>query len=441
MRTKLSFIIPSLGALILLTFVVGMGLRSSAATSFGDPAFLRVWTRTDSLVANTTLSRSYLWGPQPNTTALVEEYAEAPNHKRTVQYFDKSRMEINNPIGDTASPYYVTNGLLTVELMIGKLQKGDTGFETRAPALIGVAGDPDDTTGPTYAALARVYVPAPADLSGGILAARIDRSGSPDSAPDYGTRWGVTNAHWEEATHHNIAAPFWDYLNQTGQIVNPAGLTVTGRLFDPVYYATGLPVTEAYWAQVKVAGKTVDVLVQAFERRVLTFEPGAPAAYRVQMGNVGQHYYAWRYGDSTPNPAPSPTPLPTTAPPTPTPMPTPFPTPTPPSSVGAAYCLPATTTDGAQACVDDPSPAKNASVTVYGRLIVGGKAVSDAQMNTTWHFKTTTSTCSGAMTGNDGVAACSRRIGNASSGYTVRIEVTFTYNGQSYTTATSFTTQ
>jgi hypothetical protein len=41
-----------------------------------------------------------------------------------VQYFDKSRMEINNPNGDKNSPFYVTNGLLTVELMSGKIQVG-----------------------------------------------------------------------------------------------------------------------------------------------------------------------------------------------------------------------------------------------------------------------------------------------------------------------------
>ena len=42
-----------------------------------------------------------------------------------MQYFDKSRMEINNPDGDKTSPFYVTNGLLTVELITGKMQVGD----------------------------------------------------------------------------------------------------------------------------------------------------------------------------------------------------------------------------------------------------------------------------------------------------------------------------
>ena len=38
-----------------------------------------------------------------------------------------------------------------------------------------------------------------------------------------------------------------------------------------------------------------DVLVQAFERRVLTYTPDNAPEWRVEMGNVGQHYYQWRY--------------------------------------------------------------------------------------------------------------------------------------------------
>ena len=37
------------------------------------------------------------------------------------------------------------------------------------------------------------------------------------------------------------------------------------------------------------------MLVQVFERRVLSYNPANPQAFRVEMGNVGQHYFAWRY--------------------------------------------------------------------------------------------------------------------------------------------------
>jgi hypothetical protein len=44
-----------------------------------------------------------------------------------------------------------------------------------------------------------------------------------------------------------------------------------------------------------VAGKEQAVLVQLFERRSLTYTPANTPANRVEMGNVGQHYFAWRY--------------------------------------------------------------------------------------------------------------------------------------------------
>lgn len=38
-----------------------------------------------------------------------------------------------------------------------------------------------------------------------------------------------------------------------------------------------------------------DVLIQLFERRVLTHTPSNPDEWRVEMGNTGKHYYIWRY--------------------------------------------------------------------------------------------------------------------------------------------------
>jgi hypothetical protein len=58
----------------------------------------------------------------------------------------------------------------------------------------------------------------------------------------------------------------------------------------------GYPVTEAYWTKQTVGGKTYDVLVQAFQRQVLTYTPDNAPPWRVQFGNVALHYYTWRYG-------------------------------------------------------------------------------------------------------------------------------------------------
>ena len=47
---------------------------------------------------------------------------------------------------------------------------------------------------------------------------------------------------------------------------------------------------------VTVGGKEMPILFQVFERRVLTYNPANAPAFRVEMGNVGQHYHLWRHG-------------------------------------------------------------------------------------------------------------------------------------------------
>ncbi|MDQ6832243.1 MAG: hypothetical protein M3008_02490, partial [Chloroflexota bacterium] len=78
-----------------------------------------------------------------------------------------------------------------------------------------------------------------------------------------------------------------------------------GSLFGNGYAGgVGFPITEAYWVKVRVGGTQKQVLVQAFERRVLTYTPDNPDGFKVEAGNVGLQYLHWRYGDSAP-PAPS----------------------------------------------------------------------------------------------------------------------------------------
>src|SRR5204862_33744 len=146
--------------------------------AFAMPAFESTWRRTDDLVASGQVKRTWFWGPAPSSGGLSEEYKEGAGGKRLVQYFDKSRMEINNPSADPNSPWYVTNGL---------------------------------------------------------------------------------------------------------------------------------PISDPYWAKASIAGKLTDVLVQAYERRVLTYVPSNPEGFKVEMGNVGQHYYQWRYSGSGQQPSPVPT--------------------------------------------------------------------------------------------------------------------------------------
>ena len=262
-------------------------------TAFVDANFQSVWNRTDKPISDGVASRSWQWGPQPFLSAF-EEYAQAPGGKRLVQYFDKSRMEITNPGGDKSSVYYVTNGLIAAEMMRGQIQVGDSQFKDKPAAQIGVAGDGDDSSGPTYATLGKV-ISMPPVADGTTITATINRVGDTGTNPTT-VSYNVKSGHLVTQTNHTIASPFWEFLNSQGLIYDSAGKSINEPLFSPIFYATGFPLGEAYWTKVKVGGQLKDVLVQAFERRVLTYTPSNSKAYQVEMGNVGQHYYSWRYG-------------------------------------------------------------------------------------------------------------------------------------------------
>jgi hypothetical protein len=101
---------------------------------FADDAFRELWTRTDSLVQQNAVGYSWIWGPAPFTQGVQEYYVQSPGQSRRVQYFDKSRMEINQP-GAPRGPFYVTNGRLADELITGQLQVGDAQYGSLSPAI------------------------------------------------------------------------------------------------------------------------------------------------------------------------------------------------------------------------------------------------------------------------------------------------------------------
>ncbi len=251
-----------------------------------DPAFNRVWTRADGPVAAGQVGRSWLWGPQANSTAL-EAYTDAPGGKRLVQYYDKSRMEVNNPIGNPTDPNSVTNGLLVTEMIAGEIRLGDTATITASiSCTIPVAGDPrkDNPLTPSYATLASV-----ASLHGDHQAQ--DRTGQPltEAIDANGIIRQITPvrplyyARFVPETGHNIPDVFGAAL---------AAFPATYG-FD-WQFVLGYPITEAYWTQMRVGGKDYPVLIQAFQRRVLTYAPDFAPEWQLQQGNVGQHYLEWR---------------------------------------------------------------------------------------------------------------------------------------------------
>jgi hypothetical protein len=218
----------------------------------------------------------------------AEIYGQAPSGARQVQYFDKARMEITDWSRDRTNPWFVTNGLLVREMVEGRMQIGDNEFSKRPVAQIGIAGDANDGQAPTYASL------------GGLLGRTTNKQGQEWGAllrrdgkvAQYDGRPESRLAYYVPETGHHVAQVFWDFLQSTG----PVGDGSREEVLVDWVFAMGYPITEPYWTKVKVGGVERDVLVQAFQRRVLTYTPTNPAEWRIEMGNVGRHYYQWRYG-------------------------------------------------------------------------------------------------------------------------------------------------
>lgn len=265
------------------------------AESPANASFHSTWQRTDQPVAAGQVDRTWMWGLEAFTGDVSEPYDQGPSGQRIVQYFDKSRMELNDPDGDRSDPWHVTNGLLVVELMSGTIQTGDASFLPRRPSVANVAGDANDPNGPTYATLAMIAGVEPLD-EGEVIDQTLSRRGAIGTSQS-AAAYNVTAGPLSPETNHRTASIFWEFMNSSGQISEESGNLTTAPLFPNPYYATGLPVTEAYWATVLVDGQPQEVLLQAFERRVLTYTPGNPDGWKVEAGNVGQHYHAWRYGN------------------------------------------------------------------------------------------------------------------------------------------------
>jgi hypothetical protein len=287
-------LVRSVLVLMVLGLLVPMSLihpRDAAAVAPATDPFQRTWARTDQPVASGAVSRTWMWGPEANTEGIWEDYAESPEGTRLVQYFDKSRMEITRPDAVDAGLWYVTNGLLVVEMMTGEMQTGDQDRVQRTPAHVNVAGDPDDPL--TYAILAQRRDDSPLAV-GSTVIGRLNSSGQVSNDPGL-AGYNVTAVMHVGETNHTVASVFWEFMHSSG-LVRQGDQTVTDQLFVSLFYATGFPITEAYWANVKIGGTLHEVLLQCFERRCLTYAPDNPDGWQVEAGNVGQHYHAWRYG-------------------------------------------------------------------------------------------------------------------------------------------------
>ena len=296
-------------ALVPILLWVGSSPAASAAQqSFADKSFQQIWERTDAPVLSGRTERSWYWGPQPGTTHN-ERYSGGKLGTRLVQYFDKARMEINNPEGDRSSEWFVTTGLLVAEMVSGKQQVGDKEFVPRNAAEIAVGGDglgtdPDAPSYTSFRPVASLTGPganrAP-KLTGQNVTATINRAGQVGNNPALGLYPGAKLAAYSDVLGHNIPQAMWDFLNLKG-LVQQNGARIDNQTIANWVFVMGYPITEPYWARVKIEGIYYDALFQLYERRSLAYVPSMPKGWQVQMGNVGQHYYRWMYGGPLPTP-------------------------------------------------------------------------------------------------------------------------------------------
>ncbi|MEI6043445.1 MAG: hypothetical protein WCS37_03530 [Chloroflexota bacterium] len=291
---------------ILTLILPCLASETSAAPTFGDTSFQQTWERTDKLLTEqTNVGRGFVWGPD-SIFSGKEAYTEASGGQRIVQYFDKARVEINNPQAKRTDLSFVTSGLLVKELVLGRQQNGDyvNNYTQGKPSEVQVAGDPNtdgaNQVAPTYRSFGKVATfnndNHVSTKFGQQVTQKMDKDGTITNitSPDPNVR--LTG--YDSSTQHNIANVFVTYGNSQGQIWNGSAY-VKGAVFAPdATYIFGLPITEPYWIRTVVGGEEKDVLIQLFERRVLTYTPNNDLANRVEMGNVGAHYYRWRYQEN-----------------------------------------------------------------------------------------------------------------------------------------------
>ena len=250
-----------------------------------------LWNRSDGPVMRGAVDRAWLWGPSPIATS-TEFYPESPSGARTLVYYDKGRLDILDAEASTANDWYAVGGLLVHEMLAGRIQLGDTFFVERTTPNIPLTGDFGQEQPVTYATLApftSAWQAGPADgyASGGERrvpdmtgeAVTTYLGGDGRLIPDAVADSTITFGGYDETTGHNIADIFASWNSQQPY---------------PALYLLGHPISEPYWIGTTVEGQPATLLMQAFERRVLTYNPDNPPGWQVESTNVGDHYRSWR---------------------------------------------------------------------------------------------------------------------------------------------------
>src|SRR5689334_20589276 len=111
-------------SLVALVLTLMMVLVAVPVTFAADPLAAlpapvqRVYDRTDKGVLEGKPGASWVWGPRVQDSS--EDYKESPGGIRQVYYFEKGRLEVNDPSKNPNDKYYVTSGLLLREMITGQ---------------------------------------------------------------------------------------------------------------------------------------------------------------------------------------------------------------------------------------------------------------------------------------------------------------------------------
>lgn len=89
--------------------------------------------------------------------------------------------------------------------------------------------------------------------------------------------------------------------------------------------------------------------------------------------------------------------------------------------------------------VSDPNPPPFGTEAVFGCFRLNGQPIIGVPMTATFHFQSGIKHCTGSRDPKTGLAECVRYLGNAPIAIPVTVDLTFVYEGQSYTAQTAFT--
>ena len=255
---------------------------TQAASSFATPAFKAQWEAGEAIVTN-------FWGPlatakdgqqEPYEGGAGRAAARAVFRQGADGATDRCRRRHERPPGDRTRHRAASRPATT--------------HSSRWPLPPSRSRAIQTTSGPTYAQLgstaASLLAPVPAKI-GTFITVILGADGTvTDGGGFAGISMSPAISTYDSPTQHNVLGVFVDFRTKVGLA------------------SIGYAKSEPFRATVKIAGVQQSIIAQVFERRVLTYNNSNPEPFKVEFGNIGQHYYKWRY----------PTGLPLTVPTTPT---------------------------------------------------------------------------------------------------------------------------